>query len=57
MPVKLTNVYVKSWTINGSADGDTFDFNFTNGEEDPQPAGMLLPAVQAAREAARSSTN
>ncbi len=55
MRYNLSNAFVKSWSTSGDVDGDTFDFNFTTEEPDPQAVGMLLPAVQQAREAARST--
>lgn len=53
MRYELTNVMVKSYQTNGSADAeDSFDFT-AKGET--QEAGLLLPAVQAATGESRPS--
>jgi hypothetical protein len=57
MRYQLTDAYVKSWSTGGTAEGDTFEFDLTNGDPEPQPVGLLLPAVQAAREPARSTVD
>ncbi|MEO1612411.1 MAG: hypothetical protein AAFU55_08680 [Pseudomonadota bacterium] len=54
MRYELTNVMVKSYQTSGSADAaDSFDFT---AEGEAQEVGLLLPAVQAAKEAARRQT-
>ncbi|MEL7465861.1 MAG: hypothetical protein AAFN79_17455 [Pseudomonadota bacterium] len=54
MRYELKNVMVTSYQTSGSADAaDSFDF--TNGGETEQTA-LLLPAVQAAKEAARPTS-
>ena len=54
MRYNLTNVMVKSHQTSGSADAaDSFDFT---AEGETQEVGLLLPAVQAAKEAGRRQT-
>jgi hypothetical protein len=46
----LENVFIKSYSTNGSTESDSFDFDFSNGEVEDETAGLLLPAVQSVRE-------
>ena len=51
---ELENVLVTSYSINGSAGArEDAAFDLTAEGTGPQPIGLLLPAVQSAREAAR----